>query len=901
MGQRNLGCFFEPKSAALIGASVKAGSVGATVLMNMRSAGYKGEIWPLNPKYREIDGLRCYPTVQSLPAPPDLAVLMTPAATVAQLVAELAAKGARAAIVITGGIDAAACGQMLATARAAGLRLVGPNCLGIVAPPAGLNASFSRGSVDAGGLALVSQSGAIVAAMMDWAKARGIGFSHVVSMGNMLDVDVDDLLDHLAGDSHAKAILLYLESITNGPRFMSAARSAARAKPVIVIKAGRHPAAAKAAASHTGAMAGSDDVYEAAFERAGLVRVTELEHLFSAAEALAHGVRLPGERLAIVTNGGGAGVLAVDRLQDLRGTLADLSPATMTGLDAVMPAGWSHGNPVDIVGDAGPERYRAAMSAVLADPQCDAVLVLNCPVGIASSTEAAKAVAEAIAAAKPSKPVYAAWLGAGSVAEGRRLLEAANIPSFETPAAAVEGLMHVVRYERAQKALIRTPSPGTGGRPADGPAGKRVIDAVLADGRSLLSEAEAKAVLTAYGIPVAETLMARTPDEVAIATDQLLKRQKTGAHAVIKISSRDISHKSDVGGVRLNVLNGEEARAVAKSMLANVERLRPAAQIDGFMVQPMIERANGIELIAGLAEDRVFGPIILFGAGGTGVEVIKDKALALPPLDAVLARALMERTRIFRQLQGYRDRPACDLDAIGLTLVRIAEMAADWPEIRELDINPLLADANGVIALDARILVGAAAEQSYRGQRFAIRPYPKELETLVSLANGRQVLLRPVKPEDERLYKTFFARVSPDDARLRFLGPVKELSQGLITRLTQIDYAREMALVALEPATGELLGVSRFSADPDLSAAEFAVLICSDLHGQGLGWELMQHLVGHARKLGVAEIYGHVLNENSTMLKMAVELGFVVEPGSQERGTCRVSLKLAGSEPLKAP
>ena len=893
MSLRNLGQFFTPKSVALIGASTRAGSVGHTVLANMLVSGFAGEIWPVNPKYLQIAERPCFPSVSTLPATPDLAVLMTPPATIPDLAAELVAKGTKAAIVITGGLDQVTTEQMLRTARAGGLRLVGPNCLGVLAPPVGLNASFSAGSPLIGNLALVSQSGAIVAAMLDWAKGRGIGFSHVVSVGNMLDVTVDDLLDYLAGDPKSKAILLYLESITDGARFMSAARTAARAKPVIVIKAGRHPAAAKAAASHTGAMAGSDDVYDAAFERAGLVRVTELEHLFSAAEVLAHGGRLSGERTAIVTNGGGAGVLAVDRLQDLGGTLAALSREALAVLERTMPSGWSHGNPVDIIGDAGPERYGAAMAAVLGDPQSDAVIVLNCPVGIASSTDAARAVVEASGKSISHKPVFAAWLGAGAVAEGRKILTEAGIPAFETPAAAVDGVMHLVRYERAQRALQCVPPVSAGNQVADSQAAKRVIDAALADGRALLSEAEAKAVLAAYGIPVAATLIATTLEDVAAMTDRVLEGLKPGARAVLKIWSREVSHKSDVGGVRLNILSGVEARAVAQSMLQTIERLRPGTRIDGFMVQPMIEKTNAIELIVGLAEDPVFGPIVLFGAGGTGVEVIKDKALALPPLDAVLARSMIERTRIYRQLQGYRERPACDLDAIAQTLVRIAELAADRPEIQELDINPLLADAKGVIALDARIVVRAAPAQLRRGERFAIRPYPEDLEKELALADGRVVLLRAVKPVDERLYSSFFAHMSDEDMRLRFFSPIKELSHAFVARLTQIDYARQMALIALDPEADELLGVSRFSADPDLLAAEYAVLVRSDMHGLGLGWQLMQQLIDHARALGVAELYGHVLRENTTMLAMAKELGFSVDSNSEDHGLFRVSLKLA--------
>ncbi len=873
---RNLTHLFAPKAVALIGASTRPGSVGLTIAHNLLAAGLPGSIWLVNPKYSEIAGTRCYPDVASLPGAPELAVICTPAASVTALIAELGGRGTHAAVVITAGPRAGESdfeAAILAEARKHDMRVLGPNCLGLIVPGAGLDASFAHTPALKGDLALVSQSGAIITAVLDWAKARSIGFSHLVSLGNMADVDVDDLLDHLATDGKVRAILLYLEGIRDARNFMSAARAAARVKPVVVLKAGRHPEGARAAASHTGAMAGSDAVYDAAFERAGLVRVADLGDLFEVAEVLSRVGRIAGERLAIVTNGGGAGVLAVDRLKDLGGVLASISPETVTILDRVLPAAWSRANPLDIIGDAGPDRYAAAYRALQADPAVDAILALNCPTAVASSTDAASAIAttyrEALATGS-AKPTISAWLGAAAVAGGRRLLEDAGIPSFETPATAVEAFMHLVAYQRSQAALLRIPGDTPTGPKADRAAATSAIAGALAQNRSLLSEAESKAVLAAYGIPVAATHIAATPQDVADRAREVISTGGPGARVVVKIWSRDIAHKSDVGGVRLGLLDPQDARAAAEAMLRNVATVKPGARIEGFMVQQMIDRPLSHELIVGIAEDATFGPVVLFGAGGTGVEVINDKALGLPPLDRSLALGLMQRTRISRLLAGYRDRPPADVNAVADTLVRIAELAADFPEIQELDINPLLADDKGVLALDARILVRATPANR---DRFAIRPYPAGLASDVTLNGNLRVSMRPVRPEDEHLAKAFFAKLDPEDIRMRLLTPMKEPSHAFIARLTQIDYAREMAFVALD-GTGALIGVSRLNRYADGDRAEFAVIVRSDLKGRGLGWQLMQKLLAYARAEGVGTIEGHVLAENTTMLKMCAELGF---------------------------
>ena len=894
MTVRNLAQLLAPKSVALIGASPRPNSVGATVARNLLRAGLQGPVWLVNPKHTEIAGHTCFPNATSLPGVPELAVICTPAPTVPGLLGDLGARGTRAAIVITAGPRSASADfgrSVLAAARQHDMRVLGPNCLGLIVPGAGLDASFAHTPAPKGDLALVSQSGAIVTTVLDWAKARGIGFSHLVSLGDMVDVDVDDLLDHLATDGNVRAILLYLEGIRDARNFMSAARAAARVKPVIVLKAGRHPEGARAAASHTGAMAGSDAVYDAAFERAGLVRAADLGDLFEAAGMLSRIGRIAGERLAILTNGGGAGVLAVDRLKDLNGMLAPLLPGTLAALDQQLPAGWSRANPLDIIGDAGPDRYSAAYQALLADPGVDAILALNCPTAVASSTDAAMAIAAAHEKAREagrSKPTVSAWLGAAAVAEGRQVLERAGIPSFETPAMAVEAFMHLVAYQRAQTALLRTPGDPPSGRAVDRAVVETVIAGALREGRSLLSEAESKAVLASYGIPVSATLIAKTPLEVEDRAAEVIAAGGPGTQVVVKIWSRDIAHKSDVGGVRLGLLDPAEARAAAEAMLRNVRAVKPEARVEGFMVQPMIHRPQAHEVIVGVAEDATFGPIVLFGAGGTGVEVINDKALALPPLDQPLALGLIQRTRISRLLAGYRDHPPADINAVADALVRIAGLAADFPEIHELDINPLLADGQGVLALDARILVRPAPDKR---DRFAIRPYPAALASEVVLGGGGTYLLRPVRPEDEHLAKDFFARLDPEDVRMRLLMPMKRLSHAFIARLTQIDYAREMAFVALD-ASGSLAGVSRLVRAGDGERAEFGVIVRSDLKGRGLGWSLMQKLIAHARTEGVLTIEGHVLAENTTMLKMCADLGFASAPHPDDRALRLVTLQL---------
>ena len=897
---RNLDALLRPASVAVIGASRRERSIGAVLTRNLIAAGFKGPVWPVNPHAAEIQGLPAFPDVASLPAAPDLAVIATPPPTVPGLIAELGARGTRAAVVITAGFGEGGSEEgarlrqaALDASRPHLLRILGPNCLGLLAPGIGLNASFAHLQPQDGGLAFVTQSGAIVTSVIDWAVPRGIGFSHMISLGDMIDVDFGDLLDWLALEHETRAILLYVEAITHARKFMSAARAASRVKPVIAIKAGRFAAAARAASSHTGALAGVDAVYDAAFRRAGILRVGDLGELFGAVETLARVHRIKGERPAILTNGGGIGVLATDALIAAGGVLPDLSDATRAKLDAVLPPTWSRGNPVDIIGDADGARYTAALDLLLADPEFDAVLVLNCPTAVSSSTEAAQAVVEKVAARRGSKPVLAGWVGQAEAVEGRRMLRRAGLPAFVTPEETVRGFMHLVQYRRNRALLMETPPSLPEQFEPDREAARAIIDAALAAGRAWLTEPEAKAVLAAYHIPVVATESVDSPEAARAAAARMLGADPSPGAVALKILSPDITHKTDVQGVRLNLETPDEVEAAARRMLDRVQAARPDARIEGFTVQAMIRRAAAIETIVGMIEDAQFGPVILFGRGGTMVEVANDKALALPPLNMKLAHELIAETRTSRYLDGHRGRPPADRDAIAVTLVKASQLVSDFAEIVEMDINPLLADDQGVIALDARMRVERAAPPG--GARLAIPPYPAELEEWITLPGGRRLFLRPIRAEDEPAMQQAFRKLDPQDIRMRFFAPMGQLTHEIAARLTQIDYDRELALVAIEPGDkgGETLrGVVRIIADPDNRRAEYAVIVDSAIKGQGLGRVLMERAIARARRRGIGEIWGDVLRENRRMLQLCDELGFRREAHPDEAGAVRVVLAL---------
>jgi acetyltransferase len=913
---RNLSRAFHPRSVAVIGATTRDGAVGRVVLRNLLNAGFAGPVWPVNPKYRSIDGLPCFSTVAELPEAPDLAVIVTPPATVPGLIAELGERGTRAAVVISAGLtkENGLRQAMLDAARPHLLRVIGPNTLGLLVPPVALDASFAHRMPAKGSLALLSQSGAIVASLIDWAAARGIGFSHVVSLGDMADVDTGDGLDWLASDLDARAVLMYLETIQQPRKFMTAARAASRVKPVVAIKAGRHPQAAQAAATHTGALAGGDRVADAALRRCGVLRVKDLDELFAAAATLARYRPLERARVGIVTNGGGAGVLAVDRLIDYGGELATLSSETIAALDQTLPPTWSRANPVDIIGDAPPDRYRAAITAVASDANVDVLLVMNCPTAMASSLDAAQAVASLVKNGRvggqaDGKPVVAAWLGEATAGAARDHLEAAGIACHGDPGDAARTVAWLDDWSKARRLLLRVPehtSADIAGKRADAAA---VFACVAAEHRRMLTEVEAKTVLAAYGVPVPSTTVAADADAAERAARVLFDAGH--AKVVVKMHSRTVSHKSDLGGVVLDLETPRAAREAALGIAMRFAAAKPGETLDGFAVQPMIVKKRAHELIVGVTRDRIFGPAILFGAGGTAVEILDDTAIGLPPLDDVLGGDLIDATRIGRLLAGYRDRPPADRIGVLQAINAVSALVVDFPCIVAMDINPLLADESGVIALDARIEIEPArVDEPGPNPDLAIRPWPADWQREHVPAGAREgaaaqadtlalrYQLRPIKPQDVGLYQAFFARTTPDDIRLRFLSPRRSFSDDEILRMTQLDYAREVAFVALHP-DGSLAGVSRLASDPDDQEAEYAVLVRSDQQGRGLGRALMNLLLDYARAKKVARIVGHVLAENDAMLAMCRSLGFTIAIEPSEPGVRHVELRLQeAGEPL---
>jgi acetyltransferase len=891
MTVRNLDRMFKPRSVAVIGASPQPATVGSVVVANLRGGGYQGNLSLVNPKYATIDGLPAYANIAALPEAPDLAVIATPRPTVPGLIAELGARGTKAAVVITAGFsgeDGVRLRQaMLDASRQHLLRILGPNCLGLLVPPLGLNASFAHIQPVRGRLAFIAQSGAIITSVIDWTRPRGIGFSHLVSLGDMADVDFGDLLDYFATDPVTDAILLYVEMITHARKFMSAARIAARTKPVIVIKAGRYAESARAVVSHTGAMAGTDLVYDAAFRRAGMLRVLDMEELFAAVETLAVATAPAGDRLTILTNGGGVGILATDALVEAGGRMATLPDSVRARLDRILPPTWSRANPIDIIGDAPPKRYADALAALLQDEGSDAILVLNCPTAIAAGADSAAAVIEALGERRSS--VLTCWLGSETASAARRLFNDARLPTYDTPEQAVRAFMHMVNYRRNREQLMETPPSIAAELGCDGSTARATVEHALAEGRQLLSAPEALAVLSAYRLPVNPVATAATPQAAGVIAAQF------EGPVALKILSPDITHKSDVGGVALDLLGDAAVTAAASAMLERVRALRPEVRIAGFTLEPMVRWKHAYELIIGMIEDGQFGPVILFGQGGVATELLGDRALTLPPLNMRLARELIERTRVFGLLRGFRDRPPAALDDIALALVRISQMVVDLPEIVELDVNPLLADQQGILAVDARIRVRHAAQPG--SGRLAIRPYPRDLEETVRLGD-REFLLRPVRPEDEPRFREAFKKLSSQTVRLRFFAPMHELPHALAARLTQIDYEREMAFVLTEPkpaGTADVFAVVRLVADPDNARAEFAIIVRDDVAGQGLGRMLMSRIIEYARARGIGEIFGDVLAENGAMLDLASRLGFRLDVNEPGTGVVRATLRLDDS------
>ncbi|WP_417828687.1 bifunctional acetate--CoA ligase family protein/GNAT family N-acetyltransferase [Thalassospira sp.] len=874
MSTINLDHLFKPKSVAVIGASNRPRSVGSVLMRNLLSGGFDGPIMPVNPRSQSIGGVLAYPDVDSLPVVPELAVICVPPKAVVPVMECLAEKGCLAAIVLTAGLGAEQYDEkhtvkqaMLDIAASKNIRLLGPNCLGLMVPGIGLNASFSHQSIGNGKIAFVSQSGALCTAVLDWAAARDIGFSHFISLGECDDVDFGDVIDYLGSDPDTRAIMLYIESIHERRSFISAARAASRNKPILCIKSGRFAEGAAAAASHTGALAGADDVFDAAIKRAGVLRVYTVSEMFSAAETLSRMRPFRGDKLGIVTNGGGIGVLAVDALIERHGQLAHLEDETIAALNEVLPPTWSHANPVDIIGDAPGERYAKAIDVVLKDKNIDSLLVMHAPTAITDPVEVAQGVIDTIKDSK--KNILTNWVGEATVAEARNMFYTAGIPTYRTPENAVAAFQHMVNFRKLQDLLMETPPSVPHDFTPDIDKARSIIHSAIHAGRDMLTEPEAKSVLECYGINIVKTYAALDID------DAVSKAEKIGRPVALKILSDDISHKSDVGGVVLNLENGEEVRVAAEKMNRIIRQKFPKARLRGFTVQEMVKRDGARELIVGMTTDPIFGPVILFGHGGVEVEVVRDRAMALPPLNMKLARELVEGTRIHKLLKGYRDVPAVNLEELYMTLVRLSQLVVQLGEVVELDMNPLLADRNGVIALDARIKVTPKVLSD--DKRLAIHPYPRHLKENVTMEDGTTYLLRPIKPEDEPAHYEFMSRLTPEDIHFRFFGSVRELPHSEMARQTQLDYDRDMAFLAIRTEGGEeveIHGIVQVVIDPNNEKAEYAIMVRSDIKGRGLGRILMEKMIEFCRRKGTDTFIGQVLPNNRRMLTLCESLGF---------------------------
>jgi acetyltransferase len=879
MTVRNLEKLLEPRSVAVIGAFGSERAAESLVLRNLQAGGFAGPVWPVAPGKRSIDGHDCFAGVAALPEPPDLAVLAMPAAAVPELVGQLGARGCRIAVVLGPDREFAdgVRERMLEAARPYLMRLIGPDTLGVLVPRARLNASLAHRDAAPGKLMLLTQSSSIAATLIDWAAESGIGFSGIVSPGAMADVDMADCLDLAAGDPATRAVLVYLAGVRDARKFLSAARAVARMKPVIVLKPGRSPQAAEASATHTGAMAGSDAVFDAALRRAGVLRVEGLSEMLAAAETVARFRPVDRAQVAVVTNAGGAGVLAVDRLMQGSAGLAVLAPETLEVLDGLLPPGWSGANPVDLLGDADAERYVAALEAVAADLAVDVLMALHCPSAMASPTEIARALARRLdRGTLRRKPVLACWMGGPAAREGAEILREAGIAAYETPASAAAAASHLIGWGRAQAALLHVPDRAVEEALRAAPAGapqevRRIFARAAAEGRSRLTEPEAKAAIAAYGIAVPDIRRAAGPPEAAEAAETLLADH---ARVVVKLVSREILHKSDVGGVVLNIETRRQAEEAARGILERAERGGVAAEIEGFAVEPMVQRPDARELIMGVSLDPVFGPTVLFGAGGLDVEVVSDTAVALPPLDAGLAADLISRTRVSRLLAGHRGRPPADAAALQQALIALSHMAEDFPCLRVVDVNPLLADAAGVVALDAVIEIDpGSVELPGPNPALAILPYPSQWRREVQLGGGNYEI-RPIRPADALLYEDFLANMSAEDLRMRFMAARNHFPVEMALRLTQLDYDRDIAFVAVTPE-GVLAGVSRMTLEPSRKSAEYALIVRSDMQGRGLGAALMRALIDYARATGVEVLEGIILSENRGMLGLVGRLGFV--------------------------
>ena len=894
----SLKTFFKPRSVALIGATEKAGSVGRTILTNLIASPFGGTVYPVNPNRPSILGIQCHPSIASIPEPVDLAVIVTPAPSIPAIIGECGDAGVPTAVVISAGfkeVGPEGLAYELAVveqARRTGMRVIGPNCLGVMSPISGLNATFAAGMARKGRVSFIGQSGALITAILDWSLREQVGFSSIVSLGSMADVGWGDLIDYLGDDPDTDAIVIYMETVGDARAFLSAVREVALAKPIIVMKPGRSEEASRAAASHTGSMTGSDEVLDAAFRRTGVLRADRISDLFYFAEVLGKQPLPKGPRLTVLTNAGGPGVLATDALIRGGGQLAPISDATIEALNPVLPASWSHANPIDIIGDAPPDRYAAALNIMAKDPDSDGLLVILTPQAMTDPTKTAQQLIPYLSGT--DKPILASWMGGNDVATGERILSEAGVATFPYPDSAAHMFTELVHYSENLKSLYETPglTPDWVRRPQRDRA-RQLIDQARAQGRTTLSEPESKELLDAYGIPVAETRTAANVGEAVAAADAI------GYPVVVKLVSHTITHKSDVGGVRLNLPDADAVREAYAGIEQAVAAKHGPGHFEGVSVQPMIDR-DGYELIIGSSVDSQMGPVLLFGLGGELVEVFKDRSLGLPPLTATLARRMMERTKVYTALKGVRGRRSIDMAALEQLMVRFSELVVEQPAIAELDINPLLASPDRLLALDARVILHPGTVPDADLPRPAIRPYPRKYAKPWQAPGGADFVIRPIRPEDETLVVDFHSRLSDETVYQRYfakLGYEQRVAHERMVRVCFTDYDREIALVAeqVEPSSGKvrIAGVARMVRIYNSGDAEISLVVCDECQGQGLGAELVRRLVEVGREEGVERLVAETLTTNGGMIRIVTELGFSI---GQEVGgeTLRAELRLQG-------
>ncbi|HSN51499.1 MAG TPA: bifunctional acetate--CoA ligase family protein/GNAT family N-acetyltransferase [Woeseiaceae bacterium] len=883
---------FEARSVALIGASEREGSLGTVVLRNLVDAGFEGPIYAVNPKHDTVQGRPCYASLRDIGEPVELAVILTPAQAVPDVLDDCGAHNVSAAVILSAGFreageDGRALEQVvLDRARRHRIRFIGPNCLGVMRPAINLNATFSQRMAKPGQIALVSQSGAMCTAMLDWASPRNIGFSCVISSGIAADLDFGEILDYLVIDPATQAIMLYVEGIHEPRRFMSALRAASRAKPVIVMKAGRFAQGSRAAVSHTGALVGADDVFDAALNRAGVVRVHNYSDFFAVAETLHTGVRTAGPRLAVVTNGGGPGVMAADFLIDRDLVLADLSGSTCRELDEQLAECWSHDNPVDVLGDATDQQYAAAVESCLGDEGVDCVLAIVVPQAMTDPTSIAERMVEL--KEREKKPVLTCWMGDESMQASRNLFREHGIPTYATPEAAVEAFAAAAAYRANQELLLQVPQALGKRAEPDREGAQLIIQNALARKRRVLDLVESKALLAAFGIPVVRSIPAHDPNEALAIAEEF------GFPVAMKIHSADISHKTEVDGVRLGISSGRDVQTAYRQLVETAQARRPDAKISGVLIEPMWQSRAGRELMLGVINDEVFGPVISVGLGGTMVEVLRDRAIGLPPLNRFLARSMIAGTRASRFLDEFRGRPAANRRALEDVILRLSDMVCELPWLEELDINPLVVDAEKAMALDARIVVKPVSPAAREYSHMAIHPYPSKLVDEYRLLDGTYITIRPIRPEDAETEREFVDGLSERSRYLRFMYSLKNITLQMVSRFTQIDYDREMALIALVDTDGRerQIAVGRYVMNPDGRSCEFAIVVADDWHGKGIATELLRRLIDIARDRRLEEMAGIVLRENKGMIALAKDLGFDQQRSPDDPGVVIMTLKL---------